>query len=387
MKGEMKFLKKLSIGHFHLFHGDYKIEKRDKIILMVSLMILIFISIFAKGFYTIIPLIIFLFTMIIEVGMTAILGKKLEFSITAKGNGEKGEPFVFNIAVSNESILPAGILSMEIVIENLINGEKLITERKMIVPPKKTKIVSCPIKSIYAGCFKAEVRKCRISGLLDIVSRKSFLDFEGSLEYNVMPNITDMKLSQDKIAGYDMESFKYSQSKKGNDPGEIFGIREYANGDSVKAIHWKLSGKMDKLVIREMGLPIENNILILLDKEIKNSEKVNNEANIDRITDLFFSLSLAIAKQGIKHDIGWYDCKNKNFVIKTVENSEAVWDAGIETLKAPHCSDMLSTVFEFLQSGYEKNYSNYLVVGDSFEDTERLMEYGTVTEFGSEWEE
>ncbi|SFE62495.1 Protein of unknown function DUF58 [Peptostreptococcaceae bacterium pGA-8] len=383
----MELFNKLRTGYFHLLRGNYRIEKRDKIILIALFIALVLISIFAKGFYSLIPLVIFISTIIIEAAMAVTLGKKLNFSITADGNGEKGQPFVFNIAVKNESVLPAGVLSIEIYIENLINGENLIVEQKIIVPPKKTKIVSCPIKSIYAGCFKAEVRKCRVSGLLDMIRRNSSLNFEGSLNYNVLPHITEMKLSQDTIAGYDMESFKYSQNKKGNDPGEIFGIREYVNGDSVKSIHWKLSGKMDKLVIREMGLPIENNILILLDKKIKSSEQagnsVNHAANIDRLTDLFFSLSLAIAKQGIKHDIGWYDCKNKSFVIKNVDNSEAVWDAGIETLRTPHCSNMLSTVFEFLQSGCEKNYSNYLIVGDSFEDTERLMEYGTVTEFAS----
>ena len=48
-----------------------------------------------------------------------------------------------------------------------------------------------------------------------------------------------------------MESFRYSGSRPGDDPGETFDIREYREGDSIRQIHWKLTGKMDRLIIRE----------------------------------------------------------------------------------------------------------------------------------------
>ena len=43
--------------------------------------------------------------------------------------------------------------------------------------------------------------------------------------------------------GFYMESFKYSKDRPGDDPGETYDIREYRSGDSIRQIHWKLSGK------------------------------------------------------------------------------------------------------------------------------------------------
>lgn len=46
-----------------------------------------------------------------------------------------------------------------------------------------------------------------------------------------------------------------SPDRRGSDLTEPFRLREYAPGDSLRQIHWKLSSKLDRLVIREPGMP------------------------------------------------------------------------------------------------------------------------------------
>ena len=60
-----------------------------------------------------------------------------------------------------------------------------------------------------------------------------------------------------------MESFRYSGARPGDDPGETFDIREYQEGDSIRQIHWKLTGKLDKMMIRQRSFPVDDTILIL----------------------------------------------------------------------------------------------------------------------------
>lgn len=55
------------------------------------------------------------------------------------------------------------------------------------------------------------------------------------------------------------------QNRKGNDPTEIFDIREYVPGDNIRSIHWKLSSKTDKLILREASEPFHYNVVILPD--------------------------------------------------------------------------------------------------------------------------
>ena len=40
-------------------------------------------------------------------------------------------------------------------------------------------------------------------------------------------------------------------------------VAEYRPGDSVRQIHWKLSGRLDSTVIREKRFPVDDAVLIL----------------------------------------------------------------------------------------------------------------------------
>ena len=63
------------------------------------------------------------------------------------------------------------------------------------------------------------------------------------------------------------------RNRKGNDPSEMFDLREYVPGDDVRSIHWKLSGKTDTLILRQASDPSLYNIVLLMDFGIeKNGE-------------------------------------------------------------------------------------------------------------------
>ena len=66
-----------------------------------------------------------------------------------------------------------------------------------------------------------------------------------------------------------MESFRYSGARPGDDPGETFDIREYQEGDSIRQIHWKLTGKLDKMMIRQRSFPVDDTVLILAEPFLK----------------------------------------------------------------------------------------------------------------------
>lgn len=61
------------------------------------------------------------------------------------------------------------------------------------------------------------------------------------------------------------DSDRFSTYKKGDDPSEIFDIREYADGDKIQRIHWKLSSKTGDLMVKEGSLPLMKEIHIFID--------------------------------------------------------------------------------------------------------------------------
>ena len=48
----------------------------------------------------------------------------------------------------------------------------------------------------------------------------------------------------------------------GDDPSEIYQVREYRERDSLKDIHWKLSAREEELMVKERGFPLGCVVLI-----------------------------------------------------------------------------------------------------------------------------
>lgn len=73
----------------------------------------------------------------------------------------------------------------------------------------------------------------------------------------------ELKLSRDTAGMVKEEGMM--QNRRGGDPSEIFDIREYAPGDDVRAIHWKLSSKTDTLMLKEASEPLHYDVVLLPD--------------------------------------------------------------------------------------------------------------------------
>lgn len=73
------------------------------------------------------------------------------------------------------------------------------------------------------------------------------------------------------------------QNRRGTDRSEVFDTREYIPGDDLRSVHWKLSEKVGKLLIRESSDPSHYDLLLLPDvgrnqKEIPVAQAEQNAA-------------------------------------------------------------------------------------------------------------
>ena len=129
----------------------------------------------------------------------------------------------------------------------------------------------------------------------------------------VMPHLPPIELI-DKMAYVinEDEGTIYAENKPGDDPTEIFAIREYVPGDNVRKIHWKLSSKSDKLMVKDFSLPIKNNDMVIIDL----FEAVN-----DQVFDLFYGLVNAMTRRKVGFNVCYYDGK---FRMKRIETENDI---------------------------------------------------------------
>lgn len=125
----------------------------------------------------------------------------------------------------------------------------------------------------------------------------------------VMPHLPPIELI-DKMAYVinEDEGTIYAENKPGDDPTEIFAIREYVPGDNVRKIHWKLSSKSDKLMVKDFSLPIKDNDMVIIDL----FDAVN-----DQVFDLFYGLVNAMTRRKVGFNVCYYDGKFKTKRIET----------------------------------------------------------------------
>ena len=88
------------------------------------------------------------------------------------------------------------------------------------------------------------------------------------------------------------------QNRKGTDQREMFDIREYAPGDDVRSIHWKLSSKTDELIVRQASDPSHYDIVILPDFGRKQGSRLTDAAECNAAVAYGAAVGAQLLRQG-----------------------------------------------------------------------------------------
>lgn len=134
------------------------------------------------------------------------------------------------------------------------------------------------------------------------------------------------------------DSDVYSQERSGSDLTETFQIREYVPGDSLRQIHWKLSSKFNKLIVREPGLPITRNVLVFWERT---GERGDPDL-IDAQAEVMISLCRSLLDSGIQYTIGWNDTDRNLCVLHEIRDMDELVGIIPRLLRATGCKDGVS---------------------------------------------
>ncbi|MGM9638309.1 MAG: DUF58 domain-containing protein [Butyricicoccaceae bacterium] len=118
----------------------------------------------------------------------------------------------------------------------------------------------------------------------------------------VLPELFAVRTVLSESAEAAAEGERWSMTRAGSDASETFAIREYHPGDPVRQIHWKLSQKTDTMMLRELGLPVTEEVLLMLETSFM--DQLSADA-MDLTMEAMLSVSHALAVEGIAHGIVW----------------------------------------------------------------------------------
>lgn len=248
------------------------------------------------------------------IGMLPLLfTPKLQMELNVCASAEKNQTVKCELKISNQRLVPVLGLDVFAQCHNLHTDQTETMKCRFSLMPRSTKCLEFHINSQYCGLLQVSMRAESCGDLFGMQRRK--LHYAEKKELTVLPVLfqTHLELSEQSIEIPDSEI--YSTEKPGNDPGEIFAIREYIPGDSIRKIHWKLSEKCDKVMIREFGLQIVNDVLVLLD-----TAGAASVDEIDAITEVFASVCQELANNGVIFQVGWRDPDSDVLMLQMVSS-------------------------------------------------------------------
>lgn len=305
--------------------------------------------------------------------------------ITAEVHGgdmiEKGNTMEMALKLTNRGRLPVFRCTCEAAAENLLTGETKHLMMNAALPPGNSWTEHFTLTDQNCGKVSLSAGSVRISDPLQIFQfNRAVAEIKKDAGY-FSPQLTGVHIPEEFLDSYNMESYKYSQYEKGSDPGEVFGIRDYQEGDSLRQIHWKLSAKLGTMTVKIPSFPIENNILVILDNVVEEDSTLS-AGEKSRLIEHFCSLSAALLERKIPHSIGWYDTYSQVFCEHRLSSVAELWQTIPEVLSCRITTGEISSVIRYLEQKEGNGYTNHFIVtSGEGRDAQRLETEGAVRIF------
>lgn len=238
------------------------------------------LSFILLAFLIVMPVVLFV--------ILAIQAAMLKISVScAVKSAERGKPEVLKITLDNPTVFPVTACRLKIRYKSFFPPDKPVSEKYSVVVPvsqRTRESVTVSFTPEHCGYVDISVKNVRISDMLglSVLFRKArFTD-----RIVVLPAIFPFDPDMEKSFAYSSDSDVFSTVKPGDDPSEIFELREYQDGDSMNRIHWKLSSRGESFIVKELSKPISSRILIICDTGVCKSPE-----SFDSVLDMTATLA------------------------------------------------------------------------------------------------
>ena len=203
--------------------------------LIAAFIFFLFYKMWRSGYILIALLAIPVFALIVTIAASL----TVKFSVVNPAVTVKGKPAFIKLSI--EGIASAfSFYKVKMITTDHMAG----TQEKKVIVICDNGVTKIPLETNHCGAYSYKLSKLKVYDLL------GFFHFD----QNINKDIELLVKPSPEMPGYmpDMYGFKAKNLRKSSKPNsEIYDIRDYQLGDPVKTIHWKMSAKKDKYLVKE----------------------------------------------------------------------------------------------------------------------------------------
>ena len=236
-----------------------------------------------------------------------------------------GQDAQFALQPSSASRLPVSCCRLHLLVCDAVGG----TQQAEWLTLAGTLRFSLRVVRRHAGQQTFRVDRARVYDALGLVGLPLQLPTACSIAVEPEP------LEPAELPNLSQFQYRSYHPKPGGGFSEIHDLREYRPGDSLHEIHWKLSAKTDKLIVREAQEPDRRYVLLTLDL-------TGERRDADRKLAILLWVSRWLLEHEAAHFVCWLSPKDLEPVTMPV-GGEAELEALMQALlDTPLRADMPS---------------------------------------------
>ncbi|MCR5086881.1 MAG: DUF58 domain-containing protein [Lachnospiraceae bacterium] len=275
---------------------------------------------------------------------------------------QSGAVFAFHISVTNYSILPCACVYTEIAIQDILGDVTEDIVGMTAVAGKSVSRMPLTVSSLHCGRVGLTIRKVVASVPFGFFRVKVRVE-SPTAEFLIYPPVVDAGLTLVRPNPYAyIAEEEYSKTRPGDDPSELFGVREYRPGDRPNRIHWGLTAARDETMVKELGLPIDTSVLLLTD--ICTLPAGEAAKQYDALMTTVASVARRLLRDHQIFYVGWMTGPDKAWHMRVAEEEE--WDAVLIQLFGIRPYEGTSVAQAYGGCFADERYRNILLVTNRF---------------------
>ena len=234
------------------------------------------------------------------------------------GVTEKNQPVKGGIEIEGKTRIPIPGFLIKMKVKNQFYPEEKHMILKGMAEGKAKVRLTTDISHEHCGPVLLEIQEVQIYDIFRLFSKN--ISITGKEVLAVLPEYYTADITiQENIKDFLADSEEYDKNKPGDDPSEIFQIREYRSGDRMQSVHWKLSARTDDLMVKEYSLPTGTQVVLFLDMRYQPGE---NYGFLDEFIEAGLAISQGLLEAGCEHYVVWFDRKRQDLERLAVKEAD-----------------------------------------------------------------
>lgn len=218
----------------------------------------------------------------------------------------KGDYADLTAVLRSHSVWTAALVAANASIVNPLTGTNVERKVSFLAVGRGERRQALTLSDAEVGKLYISLTDLRVQDLFRLVSFR--VADNQQLETLVFPKEVPVSLELAEPLETQGESLRFSEHEPGRDVTEVYDIRDYVPGDDIRAVHWNLSARQDRTILRQFSKPLNYSVMLL--GELAPAAP----AALEACATYLAAVSRALLGNGIVHTMAWYDRGTDDYV-------------------------------------------------------------------------